>query len=64
MARTFELSEEQEKKFEEWRLKKKETLSPSTIGGAYTFKFTPTGIGCEVVVECIDKTELDLTEDF
>ena len=59
----FELSETQIKKFEEWR-KSKSEIYVGAIGGAYTFEFTPTGIGMLVKVKCADDTEIDLTEDF
>jgi len=44
----------------EW--KKDKVLPQTTIGGAYTICFTPTGIGDFVEVRCIDGTKLDLTE--
>ena len=58
---TFELSEEQIKKYEEWRSRKKGSYR-GPIGGGYTFCFTPTSIGVTVVVKCDDGTHLDLTE--
>ena len=57
---TFTLSTEQIEKFREW--KKDKVLPQATIGGAYTFCFTPTGIGDFITVTCIDGTKLDLTE--
>jgi hypothetical protein len=59
-GRTFVLSAEQMEKFKEW--KKDKVLPQTTIGGAYTICFTPTGIGDFVEVRCIDGTKLDLTE--
>lgn len=59
----FELSETQVKKFEDWR-KTKGEVYVGAIGGAYTFEFTPTGIGMLVKVKCADDSEIDLTEDF
>ncbi len=59
-GRTFVLSSEQMEKFKEW--KKDKVLPQTTIGGAYTICFTPTGIGDFVEVRCIDGTKLDLTE--
>ena len=62
----FELTDEQEAKFQAWRKKKnkknKGEVYVGAVGGAYTFCFTPTGIGTLVVVKCADETELDLTE--
>lgn len=59
--RVFELSDKQEKKFEDWR-KAKGEVYVGAAGGAYSFYFTPTGIGMIVAVKCADGTELDLTE--
>ncbi len=59
-GRTFVLSSEQMEKFKEW--KKDKVLPQTTIGGAYTICFTPTGIGDFVEVRCIDGTKLDITE--
>ena len=59
--KTFTLTKEQTEKFDAWR--KDKILPQSTIGGAYTFKFTPTGIGTFVEVECADGTTLNLSED-
>jgi hypothetical protein len=59
----FVLTEEQLQNFNEWRATKPE-IYVGAIGGAYTFEFTPTGIGMVVKVKCADGTELDLTDDF
>ena len=58
----FELTEDQTKKFDDWRKAKPEEVYVGAVGGAYTFCFTPTGIGLIVDVKCADGTELDLTE--
>ena len=68
MARTFELTAEQEKLFEEFRKKKekerrKANKRDAAIGGAFTFCFTPTSIGTSLEVVCNDdKSKLDLTD--
>ena len=62
IERTFRFTKEQMIKFDAWRESKKNTLPPSTVGGAYTFCFTPSGIGETQVVKCVDGTELDLTD--
>ena len=65
--KTFELSEEQDTKFNDWRIAKNKEFGETyvgAIGGAYTFCFTPTGIGTIVEVKCADGSKLDLTEDF
>ncbi len=56
---TFTLTDEQEEKFNKWR---KERTLTSTIGGAYTFCFTPTGVGTIITINCADDTELNLTD--
>lgn len=63
--RTFTLTAEQMKKFDKWRKKKNKKngeVYVGAIGGAYTFCFTPTGIGTAEKVTCADGTELDLTD--
>jgi len=59
--RVFELTDEEEKKFNEWRKSKGEVYA-GAAGGAYEFCFTPTGLGMIVVIKCLDGTELDLTD--
>jgi hypothetical protein len=60
---TYELSKEQNEKFENWRKDKGDLIElVGAVGGAYSFCFTPTGIGVLVKVTCADGTELDLTE--
>lgn len=59
--RIFTLSANQNKKYDVWR-KEKGEVYVGAIGGAYSFCFTPTGLGYMVVVKCADGTELDLTE--
>ena len=63
--KTFVLTAEQHKKYDEWRKEKNKTKGEvyvGAIGGAYTFCFTPTGLGDMVVVQCADGTKLDLTD--
>jgi hypothetical protein len=63
--RTFTLTAEQMKKFDTWRIEKNKTkgeVNVGAIGGAYTFCFTPTGLGTVEVVKCADGTQLDLTD--
>ena len=57
---TFTISPEQMEKFNEWH--KSKTLPQTAIGGAYTFCFTPTGLGDFVEVRCSDGTSLMLTD--
>lgn len=59
--RTFSLSKKEYDKYNDWRKSKGEVYVGS-VGGAYTFCFTPTGIGTIVTVKCADGTELDLTD--
>jgi hypothetical protein len=57
---SFELTEEQEKTLNEW--KSTQEFPPATIGGAYTYEFTPTGLGTIIVVKCVNKNTIDLTD--
>jgi len=57
---SFELTEEQEKALTEW--KAAQEFPSATIGGAYTYSFTPTGLGTIVVVKCVNKNTIDLTD--
>lgn len=57
----FELTEEQVKKYKEWRA----TLPKAdfgAVGGGTSFIFTPTGIGTIVFAKRDDGYEIDLTE--
>jgi len=61
----FNLTEEQFEKIVEW--KKTLPKEPSTaIGGALTYMFTPTSLGCIIKVRYYNGEELDLTnyDDF
>jgi hypothetical protein len=62
IERTFRFTKAQMEKFDAWRESKKDSLPPSTVGGAYTFCFTPSSIGEAQFVKCVDGTELDLTD--
>lgn len=46
----FELTEEQEKKYNEWKSTHKK-VDGGAIGGRYSFIFSPTGVGVFVRVE-------------
>jgi hypothetical protein len=62
---TFEITEKQYKKYQRWRrdkTKKDGELYVGAVGGAYTFCFTPTGIGEIVEVTASDGDKLDLTD--
>ena len=55
------------KKYDTWRIEKNKSegqVNIGAIGGAYTFCFTPTGLGTITEVKCADGTSLDLTDDF
>ena len=71
----FELSGKEMEEFCKWRQKhdKKCKLSPQNnrgslsnpcgaIGGRFTYKFTPTGLGICVAVECACGGKADLTD--
>ncbi len=63
---TFELTDEQEKKYEEWResLPYLDEGHFGAAGGGYSFVFTPTGLGMLVKATRADNDahEIDLTE--
>jgi hypothetical protein len=64
--KNFNLDASQVKKFEIWRKRKnrkKGEVYVGAVGGAYTFCFTPTGIGTIAKVKCADGTELDITHE-
>lgn len=60
--RIFTLSNEQYKKYVEWREVKEKEPYCGAAGGCYSFIFIPTGLGTIVKVTCTDGTKLDLTE--
>ncbi len=61
IARTFELTEKQYKKFLKW-YKKQPKHDYGAIGGGYSFIFTPTGLGHIIKARTDDGNEIDLTE--
>lgn len=61
--KTFVLSEEQVKKYEDWRASNP-TGYYGAIGGGEHFIFTPTSIGMVVRVKHDNGAELDLTEEW
>jgi len=59
---TFTVSDEQIKKFEEWRASHKKIYT-GAIGGRYTWTFHPTSLGTiTIVVDNMTKENIDLTE--
>ena len=58
----FELSPEESKKAKEW-MASKPIQYTGAIGGRFSYKFTPTGIGTIItIIYNVDHTELDVTE--
>ena len=57
----FELNIDQISKFKAWA-KKFEGMNPGSIGGAFTFSFTPTSVGMIVHVKHFSGEILDLSE--
>lgn len=57
----FELTQEQTKQLNKWKKSLPKSPYVGTIGGAYTYKFIPTGLGLIVTVERIDGYSIDLT---
>lgn len=62
MPRIFEITDEEEKKVKDW-IESLPPLPTATIGGAYSYEFTPTGLGTTILVKRVDGHELDLTAD-
>lgn len=63
MRMHFEISYQQEKKFNLWKSGHKK-VDTGAIGGRYTFSFSPTSLGQVVTVKDeVTGEELDLTED-
>ncbi|SCX79475.1 hypothetical protein SAMN02910441_00236 [Ruminococcus sp. YE282] len=66
----FQLSDEQQKKYDRWRKRHKCSFRKNGIryvgaaGGADTFHITGTGLGYIVSVECSCGSICDLTEGF
>ena len=59
----FELSKDQLKKYEDWVEENNfSQIDAGAAGGAFTFSWTPTGLGDIVKVRHILGAELDLTE--
>jgi hypothetical protein len=60
-VRTFEITDEQTKKVEQWDQCKGKPSG--AIGGRLSYIFTPTSLGVAVTVSCaICQQELDLTD--
>lgn len=63
----FEITEEQQKIFENWKTihNKKcvfsDPMKQGAIGGRFTYIFTPTGLGVITKVKCACGDEIDLT---
>jgi hypothetical protein len=60
--KTFTLTDAQEAKYEKWCKSHRCRAEQTTIGGKYTFHFTPTGAGETVDVTCVCGKKLELTE--
>jgi archaellum component FlaG (FlaF/FlaG flagellin family) len=63
---TYEISEKEMEKFNNWRKKKIADnggeFYAGTVGGAWSFIFTPTGIGVIVEGRCMDGETINLTD--
>lgn len=58
----FVLSQKQIENFETWKKSLRDVPHASSMGGDFTFKFTPTSVGMLVEVERYDGEKLNLTE--
>lgn len=65
---SFTLTKEQVQEAREWTSKHNEEVhknrSAGAIGGRYTYKFTPTGLGTFASVVCSCGAECDLSKDY
>jgi len=61
---SFHITEDEREKFRVWREEHELscTRKSAAIGGAYTYCFTPTGLGDIKVVKCVCGTEVTLTD--
>ncbi len=48
----FQLNEKEEKEAREFMNKHKPCLVPTTIGGGFSFIFSPTSVGYSVIIKC------------
>ena len=59
----FETSDSQEPKLNKFlKHKCKYKNQPTAIGGRISYKFTPTGLGCIIVVSCVCGKEVNLSD--
>lgn len=59
----FKLSKEQIERFEKWEEEMEFSQTDAgAVGGAYSFIFTPTGVGDFIKIRHISGAELDLTD--
>lgn len=59
----FELTAKEQDKLNIWMATKDLLIYTGTIGGRFTYQFTPTSLGVIVkVLDGLDKTEIDLTD--
>ena len=63
--KTFTIPANLMKKFEEWKESlPKKGYDDATIGGRFTFEFTPTGVGTEIwIIDQATDMAIHLTED-
>jgi hypothetical protein len=67
MSKDFILTKQQDIAVLHWNISHVESeecqeVGRSSIGGRLTYSFTPTGLGCVVVVRCACGAEIDLTD--
>ncbi len=63
MKFNFELSPEQEEKFNKWKAGTEPFRYAGAIGGRYTYSFTPNSLGTVIkVTDSMTKKEIDLSD--
>jgi hypothetical protein len=64
MSFTFVIPDDEVKEYRKWLKKHNKVCQQKdvgAIGGRFTFSFTPTAIGCGVIIKCACGKEIDLS---
>jgi hypothetical protein len=63
MAFTFVVPDEEADESRKWKQEHNKVCheDAGAIGGKYTWSFTPTGLGCGLILKCMCGEKLDLT---
>ena len=64
MAFDFKVPDDEVKEYREWlkeHNKVCQTKDVGAIGGRFTFSFTPTAVGCALIIKCACGEKIDLS---